>query len=113
MKRNQTTGEDTVPQVTRHSPRYPAASVMGDLAMGPLRFVWRLARLPILMFLVILQPVVGLVFGGLALLGVLMSFFLKLSGAAPHFPFLTILAISVGFGLVLIAYEALVRYVSR
>ena len=102
-----------MPQVTRHSPRYPAASVMGDLAMGPLRFVWRLARLPILMFLVILQPVVGLVFGGLALLGVLMSFFLKLSGAAPHFPFLTILAISVGFGLVLIAYEALVRYVSR
>jgi hypothetical protein len=42
-----------------------------------------------------------------------MSFFLKLSGAAPHFPFLTLLAISVGFGLVLIGYEALVRRFSR
>jgi hypothetical protein len=83
------------------------------LAMGSLRLVWRLIRLPILTFLVILQPVVGLVFGGLALLGVLMSFFLKLSGAAPHFPFLMMLAISVGFGLALIGYEALIRYVSR
>jgi hypothetical protein len=86
---------------------------MGDLAMGSLRLVWRLIRLPILTFLVILQPVVGLVFGGLALLGILMSFFFKLSGAVPHFPFLTMLAISVGFGLVLVAYEALIRIFSR
>jgi len=49
----------------------------------------------------------------LALLGVLMSFFFKLSGAAPHFAFLTMLEISVGFGLVLIGYEALIRYFSR
>jgi hypothetical protein len=86
---------------------------MADLAMESLRLVWRLIRLPILTFLVILQPVVGLVFGGLALLGVLMSFFFKLTGAAPHFPFLMMLAISVGCGLVLIGYEALIRYVSR
>jgi hypothetical protein len=50
---------------------------------------------------------------GLALLGALMSFFLELSGAAPHFPFLTLLAISVGLGLVLIGYEVLVRCFSR
>jgi hypothetical protein len=86
---------------------------MGDLAMRSLRLVWRLIRLTILTFLVILQPVVGLVFGGLALLGILMSFFFNLSGAAPHFPLLTMLAISVGFGLVLVAYEALIRYFSR
>jgi hypothetical protein len=98
MKRNQTTEEDAVRRVTRHA---------------LLQLVWRLIRLPILTFVVILQPVVGLVFGGLALLGVLMSFFFKLSGAAPHFPFLMMLAISVGFGLALIGYEALIRYVSR
>ncbi len=69
--------------------------------------------MPILTFLVILQPVVGLAFGGLALLGILMSFFFKLSGAAPNFPFLTMLAISVGFGLVVIGYEALIRHFSR
>jgi hypothetical protein len=86
---------------------------MGDLTMGSLRLVWRLIRLPIWTLLVILQPVVGLVFGGLALLGILMSLFFKLSGAAPHFPFLTMLATSVGFGLALIGYEALIRYFSR
>lgn len=100
-------------RVTRHAPHYPAPSLMGDLAMGSLRLAWRLIRWPILTFLVILQPVVGLVLGGLALLGVLMSFFFKLSGAAPHFPFLTMLAISVGFGLALIGYEALIRHFSR
>lgn len=100
-------------RVTRHAPLLRAPSVMGDLAMGSLRLVWRLIRLPILTFLVILQPVVGLAFGGLALLGVLLSLFFKLSGAAPHFPFLMMLAISVGSGLVLIGYEALIRYVSR
>jgi hypothetical protein len=102
-----------VRRVTRHSPYHPAPSLTGDLTMGSLRLVWRLIRLPIWMFLVILQPVVGLVFGGLALLGVLMSFFFKLSGAAPHLPFLMMLAISGGFALVLIGYEALIRYVSR
>ncbi len=75
--------------------------------------VWRLIRLSILTFLVILRPVVGLAFGGLALLGVLMSFFFELSGDAPQFPFLIMLAISVGFGLVLIGYEALIRCFSR
>jgi hypothetical protein len=102
-----------VRRLTQHAPNYPGPSLMGDLAMGSLRLVWRLMRLPILTFLVILQPVVGLVFGGLALLGILMSLFFKLSGAAPHFPFLTMLAISVGFGLALIGYEALIRYFSR
>jgi hypothetical protein len=86
---------------------------VGDLAIGSLWLVWRLIRWPILTFLVILQPVVGLVFGGLAVLGVLMSFFFKLSGAAPHFPFLMMLAISIGFGLVVLVYEALIRCVSR
>lgn len=100
-------------RLTRHVPHCPAPSLMGDLAIGSLRLVWRLIRLSILTFLVILQPVVGLVFGGLALLGVLVSFFFKLSGAAPHFPFLMMLAISVGFGVSLIGYEALIRYVSR
>src|SRR3979411_328923 len=86
MTCNQSREEDTVRRVTRNSPHYPAPGFMGDLAMESLRLVWRFIQLLLLTFLVILQPVVGLVFGGLALLGVLMSFFFKLSGAAPHFP---------------------------
>jgi len=50
---------------------------------------------------------------GLALLGILMAFFFKFSGAAPHFSFWSTLAISVGFGLLLLIYEAMVRLFSR
>ena len=113
MKCGQTTEVNTVRRVARHTPLDPAPRLMVELATGSLWLVWRLVRLPILTFLVILQPVVGLVFGGFALLGVLMSFFFKLSGAAPHFPFLIMLAISVGFGLMVIGYEALISYVSQ
>jgi carbon storage regulator len=106
-------GKGAVQRATRHTPNGPASGLMSDIAMGLLRLAWTIIRLPILTFFVILQPVVGLVFGGLALLGVLTSFFFKLSGAAPHFPFLVMLAISIGFGLFVLGYEALIRYVSQ
>jgi hypothetical protein len=82
MRPSHTTEEDTVWQVSRHVPHDSAPGLMGDLAMGSLRLVWQLIRLPILTLLVILQPVVGLVLGGLALLGVLMSFFFKRAACA-------------------------------
>jgi hypothetical protein len=78
------------------------------LGLATLRFVWQVIRLPILTLLVILKPVVTLVFGGLALLGVLMTLFFKLI-EAPHFPAWTMLAISIGFGLAPVLYEALIR----
>jgi hypothetical protein len=77
-----------------------------------LRGLWFLVRLPVFTLLVILEPVVALVLGGVALAGVLTTIFF-VSIRAPHFPAWTMLTISTGFGLALIFYEALLRVFSR
>ena len=77
-----------------------------------LRGVWFLVRLPVFTLLVILEPVVALVFGALALAGVLTTIFFVFIHA-PHFPAWTMLTISIGFGLALMFYETLLRVFSR
>jgi len=73
-----------------------------------LRGLWFLTRLPVFTLLVILEPVVAFVLGGLALAGALTTIFFALIHA-PHFPIWTMLALSIGFGVALTAYEALLR----
>lgn len=68
-------------------------------------------RLPLFLLLAVLEPVVSLVLGTLALLGVLTAFFWKLVGP-PHFPFLLVLGISLGFELALLIYYKLLRLLS-
>ena len=62
--------------------------IAGDLLRGTLRLLWHTVRLPVYVFLVILEPVVSFVLGALALLGVLTALFFKFYGAAlslrPH-----------------------------
>lgn len=70
--------------------------------------LWRLVRLPVLMLLVVLEPVVALGCATLALLGVLATLFFWFS-AAPHFPAGTMLTISLAFVGALVLYEALIR----
>jgi fructose-specific phosphotransferase system IIC component len=77
-----------------------------------LRGLWLLVRLPIFTLLVILEPVIALVLGGLALAGVLTTIFF-VAVHAPHFPAWTMLTMSVGFGLVLMLYEAVLRVFTR
>jgi hypothetical protein len=77
-----------------------------------LRVTWTVIRLPIFTLLVILEPVVALMLGGLALAGVLTTFFFVIIHA-PHFPVWTMLALSIGFGLALKSYESLLRVFSR
>jgi len=57
----------------------------GDLLRGMLRLLWCALRLPVFMFLAILEPVVRFILGALALLGVLTALFFKFYGV-PHFP---------------------------
>jgi hypothetical protein len=83
-----------------------------EFAAAILRGLWFLVRLPVFTLLVISEPVVALVLGGLALAGVLTTIFFVLIHA-PHFPAWTMLTISVGFGLALMFYEALLRVFSR
>lgn len=76
-----------------------------------IRWLSHVIRLPIVMLLVILEPVVALVCGALALLGVLTTILFKLI-AAPHFPTWTMLAISISFGLALVLYEGAIVVLS-
>ena len=84
----------------------------GDLLRGTLRLFWHAVRLPVYVFLVILEPVVRFILGALALLGVLTALFFKFCGV-PHFPFALMLGMSVGFGLMLVGYYALLRVFGR
>ena len=84
----------------------------GQLWRETLGWTWRLVRLPIVTLLVILEPVVSVVLGGLALLGVLMTLFNALI-RLPHFPAWTMLTLSVGFGLALRLYRGLILILAR
>ena len=78
----------------------------------PVRGLWRIAGLPVLLFLVILEPLVTFVFAALALLGLLTTVFFYLVGP-PGFPVWTMLALSLGFAIVLLPYHALIRLLSN
>ncbi len=64
------------------------------------------------MLLVILEPLVTFAFGALALFGLLTTLFFYLVGP-PDFPLWTMLALSLGFAIVLVPYHALIRLLSN
>jgi hypothetical protein len=77
-----------------------------------IRWLWRVACLPVLMVLVILEPLVTFMLAALALLGLLTTLFFYLVGP-PEFPVWTMLALSLGFAIVLVPYHALIRLLSN
>lgn len=79
-----------------------------DYSVHAMRALWFGVRVPVFLFLKILEPVVTFVFSGLALLGLLATFFYPALGM-PHFPFWTMLALSLGFGAVVMVYQSIVR----
>ena len=79
-----------------------------DLGRCALWVVWQCIRLPLFLFLLVLEPVVTFALGALALLGVLTALFWKFFGP-PNFPFLLMLSISLGLELALIVYHKLLR----
>lgn len=83
-------------------------TIAAYLGRGALWVVWQCVRLPLFLFLLVLEPVVTLVLGALALLGVLTALFWKFFGP-PNFPFLLMLSISLGLELALIIYHKLLR----
>lgn len=70
--------------------------------------LWRLIRFPLLLLMVTLEPVVAISCAALALLGVLTTL-LFAALRVPHFPTLTMLALSLGFAASLFLYERLIR----
>src|ERR1700682_6517032 len=82
-----------------------------DLGRCPLWVVWQPIRLPLFLFLLVLEPVVTFVLGALALLGVLTALFWKFFGPS-NFPFFLMLGISLAFELSVIVYRKLLRILS-
>lgn len=73
---------------------------------------WQTIRIPIAVILQACEPIVRLLLSAASLLGVLTALLFRAVGP-PQFPFWRVLGLSVGFGLLLAAYQALVRLVSR
>jgi hypothetical protein len=73
----------------------------------------RLARLAVAAVLIALAPVVEAVCGTLMLLGLLVSVAFELSAARAHFPFWPMVTLSLGFGVALVVYHALIDLLSR
>jgi hypothetical protein len=87
------------------------ADVDSPIPALSVRWLWRAACLPVLMVLVILEPLVTFVLAALALLGLLTTLFFYLVGP-PEFPLWTMLALSLGFAIALLPYYALIRLLS-
>lgn len=77
------------------------------------RLCWNAVRLPLLAVLVLIEPAVRIVCSVALLLGVVASIAFEFSAVGPRFPFLGMLSVSLGFGLVLFAYYGLLALVSR
>jgi len=86
-------------------------TIAADLGRCALLFGWHCIRLPLFLFLLVLEPVVTFVLGALALLGVLTALFWKFFGP-PDFPFFLMLGISLGFQLAAIVYQRVLRFLS-
>lgn len=82
------------------------------VARRSLWLTWQVMRLPVLSFLLILAPVVRLVLSSVSLVGVLVALMFKFI-ALPHFHFWMTLGSSIGCMLLLMAYEAAIRFCSR
>jgi putative flippase GtrA len=86
-----------------------AARTGGSSLLNAMVIAWQITRLLMVAILMSVEPIVGFVLCGLALVGVIVSVILKFSGAAPHFPFWPALAMSVGLYLAFVIYVAVVR----
>jgi len=82
--------------------------VVGLLA-GVLWLIWQAVRLPALVLLLILEPIVSVLLSAVALFGVLAALFWYLTSNRPSLPFLGMLAVSVGCFLSLVLYQGLLR----
>ena len=76
-------------------------------------YLWQAIRLPLLAFLLIVEPVARFVLAAVAIVGILVSFVLEFSGAAPRFPFWLMFGMSVGCGVLVIVLNAIIRRLAR
>jgi hypothetical protein len=74
--------------------------------------VWSCIRAPILAVLVLFEPIVGFVLYALAILGFLITLLFRFAGVGAHFPFWTMLCLSLSFALAHLAYHLIIRAIA-
>jgi hypothetical protein len=77
------------------------------------RSIWKAMRLPLVGILTLLEPAVRYVCSFAMVLGIIASVAFEISAVGPRFPFLGMLALSFGFGVVLFLYYGLSALLSR
>ena len=70
-------------------------------------------RAPVLALLLLLEPLVNVICGVMAVLGVLVAVTFELSAVGPRFPFLQVAAIGLMFGVLLILYHSAIALLVR
>ena len=90
-----------------------ASSHRRSINTGTLRLAWDGVRLPCLYLLTLFSPVVETLGVTLMLLGLLVSIAYRISSAGTAFPFWLMIGISLGFGIFVILYHALIGFLSR
>jgi hypothetical protein len=93
----------------QHFPEFRAAGAIGSFLLNFLVIASQIARLLIVALLMAIEPIVGFVLCGLALLGVIASVIIRFSGAVPSFPFWPMLAMSVGLYFAFLLYVFVAR----
>jgi hypothetical protein len=89
------------------------AGTYSQPALSALARVLAIIRLPIVAALLLLEPVVNVVCGAAAVLGVLVAAAFELSAAGPRFPFLQVTAIAFASGLLLVLYHSAIALLVR
>jgi hypothetical protein len=90
----------------------PFTHPRGHFLLGALTLAWKAIRLPVLLLMTLLEPVVRIL-TVVALLGVLASIVLELSGSAPKFPFWGAVAFFVGCAAIPYFYRGVMWLLAR
>lgn len=89
------------------------SSGLAQFSRNALNLMWRVVRLPFATVLVLLEPIVGFVLAGLAVLGVIAALFRAIAGVGPNAAVWGTLAFSGGSLVLLALYYALIRLFTR
>ena len=93
---------------TRHTLICANRGALLSIAAVSGRILWNLLRLPALVVLLALAPLISAALTVVGILGIAAALILNLSGDLQRFPFCGMIAASVGMLLVLAVYHALI-----
>lgn len=88
-------------------------SVVADLFRAILLFIWDVVRIPILIVLAFLEPLIRVILVGIAILSLLTGLVYQGSSAPPPIPFWVMLSVSLGCVMLVPAYHVVLRFLSR